>query len=580
MADIPTDWRRPLVMRSSRFVSQVTEGYRSGERYCFILGAGASITSGIKGGVALAREWQAYLRAKEAASPGYIRECADEYEDFDYERDVAPLFAEGYEPQSADYFSFYDLRFANMPTQAYAQLQALMEAARPSAGYHCLAVLLTDTENRLVITTNFDSLVEDALSLYNARRPLVLGHESLAPFMRGTENRGRVKIAKVHRDLLLHPKNRKREMAKLDEGWEGPLREALSGRTPIVVGYAGGDDTLMGLLEKMGDIGAVYWCELAGSTPEETEAKAGERVTEFLRRQSDGHLVPIGGFDQVMQELLDGFAPVMGHEDADDWLAGRIARSKVIHDRRFEEYFDAVTAPDPKEGKSGAEGRTRPTDGLDDADRRKVSLTAKAISASVRGRRALNVDDLESALGHFRDAVRIEPFNARYHDWLGTVLHVMERYDEALAESDEAMRLEPGSARYHDSRGATLHAMGRHEEALAELDEAVRLEPGSAFYHDSRGVTLNELGRHEEALAECDEAVRLEPENAEYHRSRGVTLRELGRLDESPGEVDHAIALAPDLAIAHGSRALTLRAMGREDEALAEEAKERELSGE
>jgi hypothetical protein len=250
MADIPTDWRRPLVMRSSRFVSQVTEGYRSGERYCFILGAGASITSGIKGGVALAREWQAYLRAKEAASPGYIRECAAEYEDFDYERDVAPLFAEGYEPKSADYFSFYDLRFANMPTQAYAQLQALMEAARPSAGYHCLAVLLTDTENRLVITTNFDSLVEDALSLYNARRPLVLGHESLAPFMRGTENRGRVKIAKVHRDLLLHPKNRKREMAKLDEGWEGPLREALSGRTPIVVGYAGGDDTLMGLLRK------------------------------------------------------------------------------------------------------------------------------------------------------------------------------------------------------------------------------------------------------------------------------------------------------------------------------------------
>jgi tetratricopeptide (TPR) repeat protein len=54
----------------------------------------------------------------------------------------------------------------------------------------------------------------------------------------------------------------------------------------------------------------------------------------------------------------------------------------------------------------------------------------------------------------------------------------------------------------------------------------------------------------------------------------------MGRVDESLGEIDRAIELAPDLAIAHGSRALTLRAMGREDEALAEEAKERELSGE
>ena len=66
-----------------------------------------------------------------------------------------------------------------------------MDDARPSFGYYALAVLLVDFENKLVVTTNFDSLVEETLSLTHARRLLVVGHESLAPFLGSTENRNR-----------------------------------------------------------------------------------------------------------------------------------------------------------------------------------------------------------------------------------------------------------------------------------------------------------------------------------------------------------------------------------------------------
>ena len=39
------------------FLNALEEGYRNERRYCFILGAGASKTSGIPTGEELARQW-------------------------------------------------------------------------------------------------------------------------------------------------------------------------------------------------------------------------------------------------------------------------------------------------------------------------------------------------------------------------------------------------------------------------------------------------------------------------------------------------------------------------------------------
>ncbi|MDO4805827.1 MAG: SIR2 family protein, partial [Coriobacteriales bacterium] len=320
-----TESSHPLMMMSSRFVRQVREGYDAGIRYCFILGAGASVSSGIPLGTTLIRQWREYLLEQERRTPGFIRDCASEYVDWNYEEDVKPLFSKEYEVKSEDYFKFYDLRFAGMPVQAYSFLQGLMERARASYGYHALAILLNETKNRLVITTNFDSLVEDTLSLYNAKHPLVVGHESLAPFMESVENKGRTIIAKVHRDLLLHPQNRKEEMDKLDERWERALKNALSGVTPIVIGYAGGDHTLMSLLTKM-DLGTIYWCTL-----DESEENVDDRILKLLRKQKNGRLVPIKGFDEIMYELFSSFSNIAGFKDSDKWMGTRVNESIKYH---------------------------------------------------------------------------------------------------------------------------------------------------------------------------------------------------------------------------------------------------------
>ena len=86
-------------------------------------------------------------------------------------------------PSSRAYFDLYAMRFFPDYQNGSAFLERTLERAQPSLGYYPLAALLANTRNNLVITTNFDSLVEDALFIYTDKRPIVISHELLAQYI-------------------------------------------------------------------------------------------------------------------------------------------------------------------------------------------------------------------------------------------------------------------------------------------------------------------------------------------------------------------------------------------------------------
>ena len=221
--------------------------FLAGERFCFILGSGASRNSGIKTGLDMIGEWREELRKNYGGDMDSIRRAAERlhYAPEDWE----PIFRDDYQPDSKHYFVMYDLMFARTVRAGYDFMEKAMAKAKPSIGYYCLASILSSPQNRsnLVITTNFDTLTEDALFFFSGKHPLVLGHERMASFLRSDTDRPIV--AKIHRDMLLEPMSRQEEMKKLKEEWSKALRNVLPNCIPIVIGYAGGDNTLMDLLK-------------------------------------------------------------------------------------------------------------------------------------------------------------------------------------------------------------------------------------------------------------------------------------------------------------------------------------------
>lgn len=172
----------------------------------FVLGAGASATSGIPTGAALANKWLREVFERECLNGStfeeWINSGAPEIKDLT--PDNAPQF----------YSQIFERRFQKDRESGYAELENVMENKEPSLGYSLLAEILQKTRHRVVITTNFDNLVADAMAMQAKSTPLVITHESLVRFVRPQLRRPLV--AKIHRDLLLEPKSDTKGVGELD----------------------------------------------------------------------------------------------------------------------------------------------------------------------------------------------------------------------------------------------------------------------------------------------------------------------------------------------------------------------------
>ncbi|MFQ8704647.1 MAG: hypothetical protein ACLR9T_01180 [Thomasclavelia sp.] len=447
-------------MMVKRFLDQIYEGYViSGKKYCFILGAGASKNSGIRTGEQLMKEWHKYLWAEERGNE-YIQECAMEL-DPRYGRDTYKrFFDQNYEIKNDDYFDLFDLRFAGRASDGYSFLENELEGKTPSYGYFPLATILANTKNHLVITTNFDSLIEDALFIYTDKHPQVVGHESLAPYIEGEFKRPIV--AKIHRSLYFNPLNRKQDMEALAKNWEDVLKKVLKEYIPIVIGYAGGDHTLMSLLEKEPILcnSGIYWCYV-GDKPD-------VRVYNVVMK-NNGNLIKIEGFDEIMFQIAEKF-----HEEAN--FNDPIEYMKKQTEERCQKYQDEFN-----------------------------KLKNSSIIQKDKNDQSWIYDFLN----------RQSAKNYYHNSWKE---YKNKNYENALREIEAAIELFPQEPVYYYSQGIYLHTLKKFNEALKVKNKAIELAPQKSDYYYSRAITLSSLLKFNEALIDIKKAIQLNSDNIKYYK--------------------------------------------------------------
>ncbi len=260
--------------------------HMSDRPFCWILGSGASFQSGIPTGGKLALQWLAEMHKREDFAALPIEQWAT----------AGNLGIAGFDyAKAANYYPWiYQRRYRDYPEEGYAFLESAMDRCEPSYGYAVLAQIMGTYAHKVTITTNFDNLIADALSIYTRIFPLVCGHESLTGYIRA--NLRRPLVAKIHRDLLLAPLNSPAEIEKLPNEWADALKKIFSRFTPIVIGYGGNDGSLMGFLEEIAPIeGGIFWCHRADSTMD-------DRIHRVVNHHK-GRRVPIAGFDELMLQL-------------------------------------------------------------------------------------------------------------------------------------------------------------------------------------------------------------------------------------------------------------------------------------
>jgi tetratricopeptide (TPR) repeat protein len=251
-------------------------------QHALLLGAGCSVTSGIPAaGALVADTWLPRLHRYRCTDGAHLPDWA------------ARVFP-GYDP-NAPALSYGPVMEALFPLKHDKQKEVERICRNHDPGFGCcvLAKLIerASPDFNVILTTNFDDLVADALYLFTASRPLVIPHAALAGFMRPDFERPLV--VKLHGDHQLEPLNTKEELAALNASVCERLQSLLQQRGLIVMGYAGNDNSVMDALEALPDdtLGPGVWW-VARSAPN-------DRVLRWLRARK-GCWVESADFDQLM----------------------------------------------------------------------------------------------------------------------------------------------------------------------------------------------------------------------------------------------------------------------------------------
>ncbi len=517
------------ILSTQQLIREIIESNRNGERFCFILGSGASVESGIPSGNALEMRWMDCImgEADDFETPRMdsetTRKCAKELYK---EKLIKNNFSEiekawkeaknsGKPISSEYYFDIYKLRFYPNQRNGYRYLERIMEQCEPSLGYHSLALMLTRTKlNNLVITTNFDSLVEDALFLYTDKRPLVVSHESLAGYIESDIQRPIV--AKVHRGLMYAPFNSPETTDNLKAEWREALNYAFNTYTPIVIGYGGGDHSLMSFLkeETTAMRHGIYWCyRQVSGLPEED-------VQKFVKDKK-GYMVEIGGFDALMMEIGNA----LYKEEITP--SGTDAYLKNQYHQRVQQYNEQW---DELNKKPELEQVLQP---MNEAEQHKEEQREKENMLTTwdyarRGKRAHDDGNYQQAIEEYAMAIKRDPNNAVAYNNMGVAYKKLNSCDEALKQYIKAVEIDPDYATAHNNIGTVYHDAGKYEEAIEEYTKAIELGENYSVAYNNRGITYKFLGEHEKAIQDYATAIKMDPKYKNAYLNRAKVYRTIG----------------------------------------------------
>ena len=569
------------ILSTKLLVKAISEGQKYGERFCFILGAGASASSGILTGAELEYRWMLDLDK----NPGFkevhavaksLKEKKHLSHDF---KEIEEAWNRAKEKRqtvlpSEYYFDIYTLRFYPNYRNGYHYLENLMERSKPSFGYHTLALMLTELSgSNLVITTNFDSLVEDALFLYTDKKPLVINHELLAEFA-GDLNIKRPVIAKLHRGIFFDPLNRPEETNGLQGKWKDILEKVFQNYTPVVIGYGGGDSSLMEVLEKR-DVAmknGIYWCYV------EKFGIPDEKIQTIVEDKK-GYLVRTAGFDAVMLAIGNIlFKDKIDPDTTRGTLEGRIYAQVDNYEEEYKKLKVELEDVSDKEKplNESEEELKENIEKLDERTKRSESERQKLEQMTVwdynrRGIRSYDLGEYENAILSYEKAINLKPDYAIAYYNRGCVNTKLGESERAIADYSKAIELKPDYAEAYNNRGCTYDDLGESEKAIADYSKAVELKPDYADAYYNRGCANSKLGESEKAIADYSKAIELKPGHAEAYNNRGYTYSRIGESEKAIADYSKAIELNPKDKEAYEARAKVYYSLGEEEKAAADE---------
>jgi hypothetical protein len=283
----------------------------NGAKFSFFLGAGCSVTSGIPtAGNLVDTLWLPKLHELETGTHKNLEEwLAEKFPTYD--KDNAAKF----------YREIIESLFPT-PKERQTEIERIVSGFYPGFCYAILSKLIENykVQCNIILTTNFDDMIADALYLYTYQKPIIIFHEALATFVKISDERPIV--IKLHGDSKLSPLNTKDETKELSEKIKKVTKNLFSETGLIFIGYGGNDSSIHEILNEIPQNEGffpwgIYWVG---------ENIPNKEIKNFLETHK-AIWVKHKNFDELMLHIKDIFGLELPTKDKFDTLFDNLSNT-------------------------------------------------------------------------------------------------------------------------------------------------------------------------------------------------------------------------------------------------------------
>ena len=518
--------------------------------FALFLGAGASKSSGVLLASEMIEEWRKIAHREQGGDKDFKTWCSEQ----------------DWFGKDNEYSCVFETLYPDPPSrQKY--IETKIKDAFPSWGYLYLASIVERGRFNVIFTTNFDDLINDALTTFLGYNPVVCAADSQVSSINITTERA--KIIKLHGDYLFQSlKNTVEELQQLDPNMESKCRQFATQCGLVVIGYAGYDQSVMRVFEELlKDKGmyphGIFWGVRPGS-------KIAPRVEQLAAAYPKRFtLFQCPDFDSFMAHLHDTLKldlpatilqPYQSLEAKFQRLLNATAQPDAVIAAHMQKFADELKRPWAKADAGEfdllqaqlALGRRDYKSGLELVERFMAQhpanvdgLTTWGNGLALRGEETGSDADYKQAEAKWLEAVRqdAKALPPRYS--LCRYYTAKQRTAEGIVACEELLKLVPQDAGLRRNLVGLYGAASRHEDALREVEWLLGREPNSPDLHAMKASILAQRGLMQESLQEIRTAVSLAPKNPWFRISLAGSLALSAQGEAAAVEFEEAIRLDP-----------------------------------
>jgi tetratricopeptide (TPR) repeat protein len=479
--------------------------------FALLIGAGASVSSGVKSTSEMIAEWHKQLYEQSKSREPFDK-WIPEQDWYDDEEEYSILFEKIYDQRS----------------QRRIYIEECVKDAKPSWGFIYLSNIIAKGYFNVIFTPNFDDLVNEACFVYANCRPIVCAHDSAVADIRVTS--AHPKIIKLHGDFLYDSiRNTIQETDSLEKNMLAKFMQFSREYGLVVVGYGGNDRSIMDILDTMlksrdseGYLpNGLYWCAQKGS-------KMSRKLDRLLQREG-AFLVEIDSFDEFMAEIHEGLGLTLPDTVRDPYKATTDRLNKFISMGHETEH--PIIKEDVKELEAQIKKFEQVVSG-----KAPFGESDRLVPSVFLGDLEFSKNHYKKALVYFEKVLTKEPDNMNLMRKMRISYQATEHFEKALEISDIIISKFPHHCLGYEGKGRSLISLGRFKDAISASTKGLEYakeseDKGNCITTRSNAFLLN--GDWSSALSDAEEALRLEPENYSALGNKCLALKGLGEKDKA-----------------------------------------------